>query len=56
MAKIETRAEYDAAVRELAKARIKLQQTELAIRCFRAGLRKAMKDRIASRPSGTEGA
>jgi hypothetical protein len=54
--KIETREQYEKAVRELAKARRKLLETELAIRCVRAGLRKAMKERIASRPSGSEGA
>ena len=52
--KINSREEYDIAVRELAKARRKLLETNLELRCIRAGLRKSMKARIASRPSGSE--
>jgi hypothetical protein len=55
MAKREKARTYEEMTSELAKVQRKLLETNLALRCVRAGLRKAMRERISRRPTGNEG-
>ena len=52
--KIETRQQYDIAVREREKLRRELLETSLALRCARA-MRKALRRLVSYQPNRIEG-